>query len=42
MDTKKTTKNLIWNTNRNYSYSLNRTSCRRTSKSVFGAHRRYC
>jgi len=43
METKKTSKNAIWKTNRNYTtYSSNGTSCRLASKSIFGGNRRYC
>ena len=43
METKKTSKNSIWKTNRNYTtYSSKGTPCRLASKSVFGARRRYC
>jgi len=43
METKKTSKSTTLNTNRNFTmYSATRTLCRHSSKSIFGANRRYC
>lgn len=43
METIKTSRNAIWKANRNYTtYSSKGPSCRLTTKSVFGAFRRYC
>jgi len=43
METKKTSKSETLKTSRNYTaYSSKGSSCRRVSKSIFGASRRYC